>query len=198
MDNLFQQNRRKLLKIGAALPLGAVLPLAPFGALASTRGIAGQVAPELDVEFWLDKDGKPTKFSMLEQRGKWVYLKCWQAWCPGCHSHGFPNLQKVTNAFLDDDRVVTVGLQTTFEGHDINGKSRVREMQLRYELPIVMGHDPGKSNEGGYPNTMMSYRTGGTPWQIIINPDGIVYYDGFRVDADKVIDFIKEELTKMG
>ncbi len=92
--------------------------------------------------------------------------------------------------------MVNVGLQTTFEGHDVNTADKVREIQLRYDLPIVMGHDPGRRNRDGYPNAMRAYRTGGTPWHIFVNPAGTVIYDGFSVDADKAIAYIREQLTR--
>ena len=189
-------SRRRFAQTALAIPFGLALsPVTALAAKAPKRGIVGQMAPELEVEFWIDAEGKPTTFSMQAQRGKWVYLKCWQSWCPGCHSHGFPNLKKVTDAFADDDRVVPVSVQTTFEGHQVNTGDKVREIQLRYDLPIVMGHDPGQRNANGYPNTMMSYRTGGTPWQVLIHPSGVVLYDGFNVHADNLIAYLRKELA---
>ncbi len=188
----FSSDRRRFAAALAALPATTLIGL---DARAQERGITGRSAPELDAEFWLDGDGNPTSFSMLAQRGKWVHLKCWQSWCPGCHEHGFPALKKISDAFAGEARVVNVGLQTTFEGHNINTGDKVREMQLRYDLPIVMGHDPGRRNPDGYPNAMRAYRTGGTPWHIFIDPSGVVAYNGFSVDADKAIALIRESLT---
>lgn len=189
----FFQRRRSLIAATAALP-GTLLPFAAPIAADNDRGITGQQAPELNVKYWLDGSGQPSSFNLTAQKGKWVYLKCWQSWCPGCHSHGFPNLQKITNAFADDDRVVSVAIQTVFEGHDVNTQDKLREMQERYDLPIFMGHDPGKETESGYPNTMLSYRTGGTPWQVLISPQGTVLFDGFQVDMEKLITLLKTEL----
>jgi len=192
--------RRRILTAASALPVVAGLgSLSAHAQEQPERGIVGSAAPELDCEFWLDANGEPTeKFSMQAQRGKWVYMKLWQSWCPGCHSLGFPALKKVTDAFADDDRVQTLAIQTVFEGHSTNTGDKVREMQLRYEIPIPMGHDPGSKTESGYPNTMLSYRTGGTPWQVLIAPDGSVVFDGFRVNVDRVIEVLKEEVVKLG
>ena len=194
----FDARRRRLMATAAALPL-IKLPFAASladDAPAQERGIRGQFAPELDVEFWLDAEGEPTTFQLADHAGKWVHIKCWQHWCPGCHKHGFPALQKFVEAFPDDSQLVNVGIQTTFEGHWFNDESKVRKTQLRYDLPIVMGHDPGKRNDHGYPNTMVSYRTGGTPWHIIISPDGRVVFNGFNIDADRAIAFIREHIDK--
>ncbi len=192
----FSRNRRRLTSALLALPGCTFFGASAAGGNAPERGIVGRRAPELDTEFWLDGAGQPTTFSMLAQRGKWVHLKCWQSWCPGCHAHGFPALKKISDAFADEARVVNVGVQTTFEGHSINTGDKVREMQLRYALPIVMGHDPGKRNRDGYPNTMRAYRTGGTPWHVIIAPDGQVIYDGFSVNADSVIAYFRRQLAQ--
>ncbi len=190
--------RRKILTAAAAVPAAGVVGWGNALAQEPERGIVGSKAPELDCEFWLDGNGEPGSFSMDAQRGKWVYMKLWQSWCPGCHSLGFPALKKMTDAFKDDDRVVTVAIQTVFEGHSTNTGDKVREMQLRYDIPIPMGHDPGSKTESGYPNTMLGYRTGGTPWQVLIAPDGSVVFDGFRVDSDKMIEVLKEEVKKLG
>jgi len=190
-------NRRDLLKAAAAIPPALAAPIA-FAQEKPERGIVGSIAPELNVDFWIDPQGNPGSFSLDAQRGKWVYMKLWQSWCPGCHSLGFPALKKVTDAFIDEDKVVTLGVQTVFEGHGVNTGDKVREMQLRYDLPIFMGHDPGEKTATGYPNTMVSYLTGGTPWQVIIAPDGRVVFDGFRVNADNVISTIREDIAKSG
>ena len=65
----------------------------------SRYGIVGREAPELEVGYWIDEHGKSASFSMAKAREKWVYLKCFQNWCPGCHAHGFPALKKVADAF---------------------------------------------------------------------------------------------------
>ena len=186
-------NRRRFVSTLIAAPL---LTKASVG-LGQERGIVGRQAPELEAEFWLDAKGEKGDFSIADNRGKWIYLKLWQSWCPGCHSSGFPTLKKITDAFMDEPLLVTAGLQTTFEGHDINTADKVRKMQLRYELPIPMGHDPGRKNPDGYPNTMRSYRTGGTPWQVVINPQGMVVYDGFHVNPEKAIEFFKKKIEEM-
>lgn len=187
-------SRRRLLSGIAAAPL---LALGAPALQARERGIVGQMAPELDVEFWLDGEGDAGHFSVAENRGKWVYLKCWQSWCPGCHSSGFPTLQAISSAFEDESLVVTAGIQTTFEGHTINTADKVREMQLRYDLKIPMGHDPGQHKPHGMPNTMRDYRTGGTPWQVLINPEGRVIFDGFHVDTGKAIAYLRERVEEM-
>lgn len=157
------------------------------------QGIQGTSAPELNVPHWIGGDGQRAEpFSVAAHRGKWVYLKCFQEWCPSCHSVGFPNLQKLKAAFPDDSKVAAAVIQTTFEGHSTNTASALRKNQLRYDLSLPFGHDPGNndlpnSDPAHYPNTMRSYRTRGTPWVTLIDPNGIIVFSDFHIDVDRLI-----------
>lgn len=183
--------KTSLIAAGAmTLTKSSLLGAAPDG-----YGIKGAFAPELEVDHWIDKDGESTtSFKLADHNGKWVFLKCFQAWCPGCHSHGLPAVKKISEEMTASDQVVFAGIQTTFEGHGFNTVDKVREIQLQYDLKMPMGHDPGNDN-GGRPRTMMSYRTGGTPWMILISPDRQVVYNDFGIDADKAINFLRKVTT---
>ncbi len=178
----------------AAMSLGGI-GLAAGGAVrAYEYGILDQVAPELEVDYWLDRDGAPSSYTIGEAQGRWIYLECFQNWCPGCHKYGFPTLKKVADAFDGDDRVSVVAIQTAFEGFGSNTREAVRELQLRYELPIPMGHDPGTPDGERLPSTMLNYRTGGTPWTIVIEPGGTVAYNNYHIDGEKFIALLKKQL----
>lgn len=190
-------SRRRLLTTGTAalagLSAGSVL-----GQSQSRFGIGGQEAPELDIGYWIDGDGEPSSFSVKASAGKWVFLKCFQNWCPGCHSSGFPSLKAFADEFHGHPKVAIAGIQTVFEGFSANTQDDVRELQMRYELPVVMGHDAGNpDDENGdhRPSTMVNYRTGGTPWLILIDPTGTVVFNDFRVNSTKLIEFIHEEVA---
>lgn len=199
-DHLGVSGRRRRQFLGTTAGGMAALSLAGFGltvagtAGAREFGILDQPAPELQVDYWLDRNGKPTTYSIGASRGKWIFLECFQNWCPGCHTHGFPTLKKVADAFDGDERVSVAAVQTVFEGFSSNTREAVRELQLRYELPIPMGHDPGTPEHEGLPYTMLSYRTGGTPWAIVIEPGGTVAYNNYHIDGDKFIELLKEQL----
>ncbi|MFK8082953.1 MAG: peroxiredoxin family protein [Granulosicoccus sp.] len=158
-------------------------------------GIEGQAAPELEVDYWIDAEGKPANFSMAESRGQWVFLKCFQNWCPGCHKSGFPTLKAFSDRFHDHPDVAIAGIQTVFEGYSSNTRDAVRELQLSYELPITMGHDPGNQEKDEYSSTMVNYRTGGTPWLILVNPEGVVVFNRFYVNTEALIDYVAEQVA---
>ena len=156
-------------------------------------GISGRLAPELQVDYWIDRNGDPTDFRLADHPGRWVLLKCFQSWCPGCHSHGFPALKQISDALADNPQVVFAGIQTVFEGHAINTIDKVREIQLQYDLRMPMGHDPGSDDQRS--RTMSDYRTGGTPWMILIDPERRVVYNDYGIDPQKAIEFLISQTT---
>lgn len=203
MQETVSQTRRRLIKAGVISASALTGLAAPFSLFANghIRGIQGSVAPELEVPYWIDGKGKEqAAFSIAANKGKWIYLKCFQHWCPGCHATGFPGLVKLVNAFPNHEKLAVAAIQTTFEGFSTNDQAALRKNQLRYDLDIPFGHDSGKDfaahgSSERYPNTMKSYRTGGTPWIIVINPKGEVVFNDFRVHTEKLIDFLSKEFA---
>lgn len=183
--------RRQILK-SSLLALGALATTHTTRVIAAENqyGIVRQRAPELKVDFWIDEQGKETDFKLADHHGKWIFLKGFQSWCPGCHSHGLPALKKISDALAGNPDVVFAGIQTVFEGRWINTQGKVRDTQLKYDLKLPMGHDPGVD---GRSYTMNDYRTGGTPWMILINPQRIVIYNDLSINADKAIEFLKAQ-----
>ena len=193
-------SRRSFIRLGALLAAAtATMPLSILASTQKTRGIKGHKAPKLEVSHWIDGEGKSQKpFSLAAHKGKWVYLKCFQEWCPACHSIGFPNLQKLVAAFPNNDVIVPAVIQTTFEGFSTNTADALRKNQLRYDLNLPFGHDPGDVNAphgsyNRYPKTMAAYRTGGTPWVILINPQGVVVFNDFHINIDNLINYLNKK-----
>ena len=149
-------------------------------------GISSQNAPELRVPYWIDGQGKPIEPIRLADLGdghKVIY--CFQHWCPGCHSRGFPALKRLVDNLSDKGFGFAV-VQTVFEGAEKNTVEKLRETQLHYGLDLPFGHDLPPEGER-YPTVMEDYRSGGTPWFIVIDPKGEVIFNDFRLDADRVI-----------
>ena len=147
-------------------------------------GILNQKAPSWNVDQWLGlPDGEKT-LDVADFKGKVLYLYCFQSWCPGCHSHGFPTLQKAIEHFKGDKEVAFVAVQTVFEGFSSNTLKRAGETAERYHLDIPIGHS---GSEGRFSALMRNYRTGGTPWTIIIDKQGVVRFNGFQIEAEDAI-----------
>lgn len=191
-------DRRKLLKNSSALAAISILPASIFSASAAAKPTR-QKAPELAVDYWIDGNGKEmAPFSVAANKGKWIYLKCFQEWCPACHSVGFPNLQKLMEAFPNSDKLAPAVIQTTFEGHYFNTVGALRKNQKRYELDLPFGHDPGNDDlpdddPGHYPSTMVNFKTRGTPWVTVINPQGEIMFSDFHIDIDRFITYLKTQ-----
>lgn len=166
-------------------------------ATSNSYGIVGDFAPELEISNWIDAKGKPTSFKLADNKGKFVFMEFWQAWCPGCHSHGLPGLKKISDEFKDNKHFSAIAIQTVFEGHSSNTADKVREIQKRYDLDIVMGHDAGDEAKHTNPKTMVDYRSGGTPWAVLISPDGKVIFNDFNINVDSAISFLTAEINKL-
>ncbi|MDG1837372.1 MAG: TlpA disulfide reductase family protein [Phycisphaerales bacterium] len=150
-------------------------------AAAQPRGIVGQAAPPWHVDSWVQTPPGAAEPEVGRFRGKVIYLYGFQSWCPGCHSKGFPTLQQLIKRFDGEDDVVFVAVQTTFEGYDSNTPAKALEAAKRYDLKIPIGH----SGTSGKPSKLMrNYRTGGTPWTIIIDRSGVVRFNDFHVTPD--------------
>lgn len=194
--------RREFFQRSAAAAI-----LTPSAALISQPSIAQssepvRMAPELDVPYWIDGKGDKTEaFTLAQHENKWIFLKCFQNWCPGCHSSGFPTLKKMVKTFgTNHEKIAFAAIQTTFEGHYTNNKEALRPLQLRYETPIPYGHDAGnpdlsRNDPAHFPNTMRDYRTRGTPWLIIIAPNRQIVFSNFHMKVDPVIEYFKNEFA---
>lgn len=152
-------------------------------------------APEWRVSRWIDSDGNATEpISLSDYPGKFKVVFCFQSWCPGCHSKGFPDLQMMVEALDGNDQVIFLAVQTVFEGYHANTYEKMVEAQKKYNLRIPFGHDAG--NEGNsVSNIMIDYATGGTPWFILIDQNDAVVFADFHLDVEKAIDFLMKITT---
>lgn len=148
-------------------------------------GIMGRGAPPLRGIDWIDAGGSRREPLSLEDLGTgYRILYFFQDWCAGCHAHGFPALVEMVRA-LAGRGVGFAAIQTVFEGSDVNRFERLRVNQERYDLAIPFGHAAAEG-QGSVPAIMEDYRTGGTPWFVVIAPDGRVLFDGFQIDGGKL------------
>jgi len=154
-------------------------------------GIEGSLAPELrDDIYWIDESGKessPIQLTNFKNEIKVLYG--FQSWCPGCHSRGLPTLKKMVEALIDSDVVSFFAVQTVFEGFTSNTKEKISETQKKYDIRIPFGHDVGNKNTGNRSSIMYDYKTGGTPWFIIIDQNDRVIFNDFHLNSDKAIEY---------
>lgn len=149
-------------------------------------------APELEVNLWIDANGKPIDpIKLSDYKDKFKVVYCFQSWCPGCHSNGFPALKEMVNALSGSDKVVFLAIQTVFEGHDENTYDKLATTQEQYGLKIPFGHDAGDGDTNNISKVMMNFGTGGTPWFILIDQQDTVVYADFNLHVENTINFLK-------
>lgn len=145
------------------------------------------MATELRVSEWIDADGdpmdKPLRLADLGDGYKVIY--CFQHWCPGCHARGFPTLRYLQDNLSDKGFAFAV-IQTVFEGAETNTFDKLRVNQVQYGLRMPFGQDVPLPGER-YPTFMEDYRTAGTPWFTVIDPDGHVVFADFRLDGPRLL-----------
>ncbi|MFL0076927.1 peroxiredoxin family protein [Tenacibaculum maritimum] len=148
-------------------------------------------APEFDVKHWVDANGNKTKqLKLSDFNGTFKVLYCFQSWCPGCHSVGLPNLQKMVTELKDNKKVTFLAIQTVFEGFHANTYEKMLETQKKYDLKIPFGHDAG-ADDASRSNIMKNYQTGGTPWFIFIDQNENVVFADFHLNVDAAIKILK-------
>jgi thiol-disulfide isomerase/thioredoxin len=149
-------------------------------------GIVGLPAPPLRDVRWIDGAGEERgPLSLGDLGAGYRILYFFQDWCAGCHAHGFPTLVRLVDE-LADRNMGFAAIQTVFEGFDVNTFDRIRDNQRRYGLRIPFGH-AAPENGRPWPAIMEDYQTGGTPWFVVVAPNGTVVFDGFQLRAEALI-----------
>ena len=108
----------------------------------TSHGTPAVRAPELRVAQWIDAQGKPRAPLTLAELGDgFKVIYCFQHWCAGCHSHGFPALVKLVHALSGTDFGSGYGfavVQTVFEGAEANTFERLRETHDEDRKPVQL------------------------------------------------------------
>ena len=59
-----------------------------------------------------------------------------------------------------------------------------------------MAHAPGNPQTHDIPAIMKNYRSGGTPWAVIIDPTGTVAYNHFHIEPPQAMSIINQLLSE--
>lgn len=150
-------------------------------------GIIGQKAPSFGVDTWLQTTEGKKNLDIEDFKGKVMYLYGFQSWCPGCHKYGFPALEKLSKHYKENDKIAFVAIQTAFEGFLINSEFAAKKIIGMYSLDMPVGHSGSSDNPSEF---MKNYKSGGTPWIVVIDKNSIVRFNDFHANADELIEFL--------
>jgi len=59
-----------------------------------------------------------------------------------------------------------------------------------------MAHAAGSQQNDRIPEIMRNYRSGGTPWTVIIDPQGAIAYNDFHIEAGSAAALIEKLLSQ--
>jgi len=152
----------------------------------------GKEAPKWDVGPWHQLPSGKDSLDISDFRGKVLYLYCFQSWCPGCHKQGFPTLQRVSKKYEDDDGVRFVVFQTVFEDRadkPVNTFENLKKLAKKFELTMPFAQSGSLEDKS---KVMRAYKTGGTPWTMIIDKEGIIRHSSFVISPANAVKLIEE------
>ena len=126
-----------------------------------------RTAPEWQIAEWINTD---QPLSLAGWRGRTLVALAFQMLCPGCVSHALPQLQRVRDAF-PEDQVAVVAIHTVFEHQEAQGRGDVlraflHENRIRYPVAV------DRPGSGGLPLTFSDYGMQGTPTLLLIDAAG--------------------------
>lgn len=156
--------------------------------------LSARTTPELRVDSWVHLPEGMAEGPTLHKdwANKVVYLYFFQSWCPGCHSSGFPTLQAMLKEFGDHPEVRIAAVQTVFEGFQTNTVEAAEKIVERYKLQAIPVGQSGTTHSES--KVMRDFHTRGTPWTVIIGPDGEIAYTEFHISPAEGSILIKKLL----
>ena len=151
---------------------------------------------ELNIKDWIDENRfKTSPIQLSDHKNKVKVIFCFQSWCTPSHEEGFPNLIKMVNALKDNPNILFLAIQTVFEGFETNTYDAMIKTQKQYALKIPFAHDAGKDGKSTA-QTMINFKTRGTPWFMIINQQNKIIFSDFHLHVNEAINFLENSSSK--
>jgi len=84
---------------------------------------------------------------------------------------------------------VFLAIQTPFQNLTSNTELRLKPTAEKFDLDIPFGH---LAKTKDFYSINDAYETGGTPWWVVINREGIVEFNGFTLDPQIAAENIRK------
>lgn len=133
------------------------------------KSFLGKKAPKIEVEEWI--------IEPASMEGKYILVDIWATWCGPCRK-GIPELNKWQEKFKD--KLVIIGIS--------NEKKEKMQEYAQNNIKYANGYDTQSRVKNSLSVT-------GIPHVIIINPEGIVVWEGFPLLPK--FELTTEVLTKL-
>ena len=149
-----------------------------------TQSSEPALAPPLSVSQWFNSDHAIT---LDELRGKVVLIHTFQMLFAACVMHATPQAVRLWQHYgqgARDQEVVVIGLHTVFEHHHVMTPAALAVYLHEFRVPFPVGVDRAGS-DGPIPQTMLAYRTQGTPSTLLIDGAGRLRKHYFGVESDQ-------------
>ena len=172
-------NTRRFLLILATI----FTPLA-LSAQVVQKGIQGEKAPLINISTWYQLPAGKESIEITDYEGRIVVMLFFQHWCEASQERELPVLKNLVEKYQGNDEIVFLAIQTAFEGFLENTPDKLKVTAEKFDLDIPFGH---KIKAPGFPGISGAYKPGGTPWWVIIDREGIVEYNGFRLNEEEAI-----------
>ena len=148
--------------------------------------IAGEPAPGWIVDDWIREPVGGLEVGQL--RGKTVVMLCVQNNCSASQMLALPMLVDTGHRFADADDVALILHQTALADFHLNSSVNLRRLAAELPPGIAVGHS---GNARSRPSVLDDYGVRGTPWTLIIGPDGVVEFSGCLVDSNELIRMVE-------
>ena len=149
----------------------------------------GARAPQWDILEWINGDGG----NVDTLRGKVIIIDFFQLWCPGCNKFSGPLLKVWQDKFADDiaaGHLALVKIHTVFEGHKYQTVERLKTYVKEKGITVPVGIDR-HAGDRRLPETMLRYKTRGTPEVVMIDGNGVIQFREFgyfdSTEAESII-----------
>lgn len=149
--------------------------------------VAGEPAPGWVIDEWLRQPAGGVELSQL--RGRTIVMVCVQHNCPASKLLAVPMMADAAARFADADDVSLILHQTAFTDFRFNTPASFGLLLEQLPPHVALAHS---GNALSRPVILDDYGVRGTPWTLIIGPDGIVEFSGCLLDSSELIRMVEE------